>query len=72
MEKEKVATIDPLHPNRKPSRKSHWFNIESSQAIQALIANVDNEQRLYVVTVPLSAEYGWLEHDRWPMIVNRQ
>jgi hypothetical protein len=68
MEKEKVPTSDPLHPNRKPTRKSHWFNIEPGKAIQALIAHVGNEKRLYVVTVPLPEEFAWLEHDRWPAL----
>jgi hypothetical protein len=72
MEKEKVATIDPLHPNRKPTRKSHWFNIEPGKAIQALIVQIEQEKRIYVETVPLPAEYAWLEHERWPLIVDVQ
>ncbi|HSH98894.1 MAG TPA: hypothetical protein VK954_11435 [Methyloradius sp.] len=69
MEKEGNPTTDPEHPNRKPTRKSHWFDIEPGKAIEALIAHVEGDKRLYVVTVPTPAEYAWLEHDRWPKIV---
>ena len=33
--RDKGATIEPLRQNRKPTRKSHWFNVEPYKAIQA-------------------------------------
>jgi hypothetical protein len=41
------------------------------KAIQALIVNIEDEKRLYVVTVPLPIEFAWLEHYKWPKIVER-
>jgi hypothetical protein len=36
-------------------------------AIQALLAERDGEQRVYVVTEETPAEYHWV-HDRWPRL----
>lgn len=69
MEKERKESIDPAFPKRKPSRRSFWFDIEEGKAIQALVAHVEDQQRLYVVTDVIPAEYGWLDHDRWPRLV---
>jgi putative SOS response-associated peptidase YedK len=49
-------------------RKSHWINVMPGHAIQGLLANHENEIRLYVVTADTPAEYNWI-HDRWPQLV---
>ena len=36
-------------------------------AIQALLAERDGEQRVYVVTEETPHEYHWI-HDRWPRL----
>jgi putative SOS response-associated peptidase YedK len=50
-------------------RKSHWIDVTEAQAIQGLIANVNDQKRLYVVTTETPEEYSWV-HDRWPRIVS--
>ncbi len=45
---------------------SHWFDVTHGQYIQGIIAQDDDERRIYVVTVaspPINAI-----HDRWPKI----
>lgn len=50
-------------------RTSHWINVPEDKAIQGLLATVDDETRLYVVTEDTPPEYAWV-HDRWPRLVN--
>ncbi|MER2513052.1 MAG: hypothetical protein ABTQ25_11685 [Nitrosomonas ureae] len=45
-------------------KQSHWFNLASGMAMQALRAERDGEQRVYVVTEETPSEYDWI-HDRW-------
>ena len=49
-------------------RVSHWIDVPKGQAIEALIVNNNDEQRIYVVTEDTPEEYSWV-HDRWPRIV---
>ena len=45
----------------------HWYDIASAQSIQGLLARVEEEYRVYIVTiVPELLDVG---HDRWPRIV---
>lgn len=46
---------------------SHWFDLESGQFIQGLLAHIADQQRVYVVTVKPDDEHT--VHDRWPRIV---
>ena len=50
-------------------KKSHWFAVPPGKAVQGLLATWKDEQRIYVVTEPMPAEYAWL-HDRWPRLVD--
>lgn len=49
--------------------KSHWYPITASNAIQALVARQDNEQRVYVVTITPTLPDQAAIHSRWPRIV---
>lgn len=48
--------------------KSHWIELDKKMAIQGLLAERKEEQRVYVVTVDTPPEYAWI-HDRWPRLV---
>ncbi len=37
-------------------------------AIQGLLAERDDEMRVYVVTINTPHEYAWI-HDRWPRLI---
>lgn len=52
-------------------RKSHWIDVPEGQAIQGLVAHVDDQIRLYVVTMDTPEEYQWV-HDRWPRLVENK
>ncbi|WP_286162455.1 hypothetical protein [Methylobacillus flagellatus] len=49
------------------ARTSHWIDVPAGMAINALIATMEGESRLYVITTETPAEYVWV-HDRWPLI----
>jgi hypothetical protein len=49
-------------------KKSYWFDVPPLHVIQGLIACRNDEQRVYVVTVPAEGEFAAI-HDRWPRIV---
>lgn len=42
--------------------------LTSDQSIQGLLAERDDEQRIYVVTEETPPEYHWI-HDRWPRVI---
>lgn len=47
----------------------HWYDVVKGQWLQGLLAHVDNEYRVYIVTiVPELLDIG---HDRWPRILAR-
>ena len=48
-------------------KQSHWISLAHGMAIQALLAERDGEQRVYVVTEETPSEYHWI-HDRWPRL----
>lgn len=50
------------------SKESHWFDLEEGQFIQGLVAQYNNERRIYVVTVEPDLEHASI-HERWPRIV---
>ena len=50
-------------------RNSHWIAVPEGKAVQGLIATLNNESRLYVVTEDTPPEYAWV-HDRWPRLVS--
>lgn len=45
---------------------SHWFTMEPGTYIQGLIARLNNECRVYVVTI--EPDFKTI-HDRWPRII---
>jgi len=47
---------------------SHWFELESGQFIQGLVAHIGMESRVYVVTVEPEDKSI---HDRWPRVVGQ-
>lgn len=47
--------------------KSHWITLAPGMVIQALLAERNGEQRVYVVTEETPPEYHWI-HDRWPRL----
>jgi len=49
--------------------KSHWYPLTASNAIQALVARMDGEQRVYVVTITPTLPDQAAIHSRWPRIV---
>lgn len=48
-------------------KQSHWIDLAPGMAIQALLAERNGEQRVYVVTEDTPIEYNWI-HDRWPRL----
>jgi len=49
--------------------KSHWYPLTVTNAVQALVARQDEEQRVYVVTITPSIPEQAATHSRWPRIV---
>ncbi len=48
---------------------SYWFDLDPGHFIQGLLAQLNDERRIYVVTtVPAEPKYAVI-HDRWPRIV---
>ena len=47
----------------------HWYEVTKGQWIQGLLANLDEEYRVYIVTI--TPEVLDICHDRWPRIVVR-
>ena len=48
--------------------KSHWFDLVDGQFVQGLVASMEKEQRIYVVTV-VPNRIDMTIHDRWPRVV---
>ncbi len=46
---------------------SHWYDLTAGKFIQGLVAQWDNERRVYVVTI--APEHEDAVHDRWPRIL---
>jgi len=46
---------------------SEWFSVNEGQFIQGLVAHDDQEQRVYVVTIPPPQKEAI--HNRWPRIL---
>ena len=49
------------------NKVSHWFDLEEDQFIQGLLAQWDDEYRVYVVTI--SPPMDDPVHNRWPRII---
>ena len=47
--------------------ESHWFELTRGQWIQGLIARLQQEERVYVVTI--TPQMPDAVHDRWPRIM---
>lgn len=47
----------------------HWYEVTKGQYIQGLLAQQDNEYRVYIVTI--IPELLDVCHDRWPRIIVR-
>jgi hypothetical protein len=50
------------------ARVSHWIDVPTGSAIEALIVKARDEARLYVVTEDTPPAYAWV-HDRWPRLI---
>lgn len=48
--------------------QSHWVSLDIRMAIQGLLAERDDEMRVYLVTIDAPPEYAWI-HDCWPRLV---
>jgi len=48
----------------------HWYEVTKGQYIQGLLANHEDEYRVYVVTI--IPELLDICHDRWPRIIVRE
>jgi len=48
------------------NKQSHWFEVKPGTYIQGLIARLDDESRVYVVTI--EPDFKAI-HGRWPQIV---
>ena len=46
---------------------SHWFELTKGQCIQGLLAQHNNEMRIYIVTI--TPEMPDAIHQRWPRII---
>jgi putative SOS response-associated peptidase YedK len=75
----KVGKWKPWHPKpalipadcfleKDHDKKSHWITLESGMFIQALLAERNDEHRVYIVTEETPPQYHWI-HDRWPRLV---
>jgi hypothetical protein len=45
----------------------HWHDIVKGQSLQGLLAHIDNEFRVYIVTI--IPERLDIDYDRWPRII---
>ena len=74
----KMGKWKPWHPRpvlipaesfmeKDHEKQSHWITLAPGIAIQALLAERDGEQRVYVVTEEMPSEYHSI-HDRWPRL----
>ena len=74
----KMGKWKPWHPRpllipaesfmeKDHDKQSHWIALAPGMTIQALLAERDGEQRVYVVTEETPPEYHWI-HDRWPRL----
>jgi len=74
----KLGKWKPWHPRpvlipadsfmeKDHDKNSHWIDLAPGMAIQALLAERNGEQRIYVVTEDTPIEYNWI-HDRWPRL----
>jgi len=50
--------------------KSHWYPVIAPNAMQALVARWDDEQRVYVVTITPTLPDQAAVHSRWPRFVS--
>ena len=62
----KLAVISFMEKDE--DRNSHWIDVPTGKALEALIIRFDAEARLYIVTEDTPPEYSWV-HDRWPRVV---
>jgi len=46
----------------------YWVKVEDGQYLQGLVATVNGEQRVYVVTVDAPPEFRHVQ-DRWPRVI---
>lgn len=49
--------------------QSHWFELQPQQALQALLAEIGTERRLYIVTQASPPAYAAI-HSRWPRLLD--
>lgn len=63
-----VLIVADQFMEKDQEKQSHWVELDKSMVIQGLLAERNNEQRVYVVTINTPPEYSWI-HDRWPRLV---
>ncbi|MCP4702632.1 MAG: hypothetical protein GY862_38095 [Gammaproteobacteria bacterium] len=59
------------HMGKDREGKIHWFSLDKSMLIQGLLAERNNERRIYVVTVESPRKYAHIS-DRWPNLVEKK
>jgi putative SOS response-associated peptidase YedK len=75
----KLGKWKPWHPRpvlipadsfleKDHDNQSHWIKLESGMVIQALLAERNDECRVYIVTEETPSQYHWI-HDRWPRLI---
>jgi hypothetical protein len=75
----KLGKWKPWHPRpvlipadsfleKDHDEQSHWITLESGIFVQALLAERNNERRVYIVTEETPSQYHWI-HDRWLRLV---
>lgn len=48
-------------------KRLHWLPLAAGECLHGLIANIRLEQRLYIITQDVPAEYDWVQ-SRWPKL----
>lgn len=49
------------------AKQSHWFDLTEGQTIEALLLELGEERRVYLVTT--AAPHNLQTHDRWPSLM---
>jgi hypothetical protein len=58
--------IDEFMERDKSAGQTHWFSVTKGAYVHGIVARMNNEVRLYVVTVATPENDI---HDRWPRII---
>ncbi|MGH9425737.1 MAG: hypothetical protein ACRD2L_05450, partial [Terriglobia bacterium] len=61
-----VQIVAERFMEKDEAKQSHWFDLTEGQTIEALLLELGEERRVYVVTT--AAPHSSQVHDRWPSI----